>query len=51
VPQLLFNRLRACILAALGEWEYLDGLMIDTERGDGPELLALLAQLRAADLS
>lgn len=46
-PQLLFNRLRACILAALGAWEYLDGLMIDAERGDGPELLALLEQLRA----
>lgn len=46
-PQLLFNRLRACILAALGEWEYLDGLMIDAERGDGAELLALLEQLRA----
>ncbi|ELS0628838.1 hypothetical protein R4036_004572 [Salmonella enterica] len=53
VPQLLFNRLRACILAALGEWDYLDGvaLAIDRERGDGAELLALLARLRAAVLS
>lgn len=49
VPQLLFNRLRACILAALGEWDYLDGvaMAIDRERGDGTDLLALLAQLRA----
>ena len=47
VPQLLFNRLRACILAALGAWVYIDGLMIDAERGDGAELLALLGQIRA----
>lgn len=46
-PQLQFNRLRACILAPLGKREYLDGLMIDAERGDGPEPLALLEQLRA----
>ncbi|HFK7082975.1 MULTISPECIES: hypothetical protein [Enterobacterales] len=47
MPQLLFNRLRACILAALGAWVYIDGLMIDAERGDGAELLALLGQIRA----
>ncbi|MCS2159626.1 hypothetical protein MUU47_00410 [Scandinavium sp. H11S7] len=49
VPQLPFNRLRACILAVLNEWDYLDGvtMAMDPTRGDGAELLALLEQLRA----